>query len=403
VKSTDTYILDTNVILHDPYCYKQYPNVIIPISVLEELDEFKKGHEPINYNAREFLHFVDEQRIQVHIEGEFHPTIESIFPDKTKVDNRILNLAYTIGGVLVTQDVNLRIKARSVGVRAINYTEGKVEPPPSHEPLKVTQKQLSEFFDKGLPYRGLHENQYVILKAGKSSGLGIHREGVILPIYKDKFSACKITAKNAEQTFALHALLDPTIPIVVISGLSGSGKTLLALAAAIEQRSKFRQLMVARPIIPLSNRDMGFLPGDIKEKMDPYMQPIFDNLSVIKGQYKEADKTFAMLGELVDKKKLVITPLAYIRGRSLNDIYFILDEAQNTSPLEIKTVGTRMGMGSKLVITGDVNQIDLPNLDSRSNGLSYMVEKLKGERLFAHVSLEKGERSDVSELISTKL
>jgi len=416
----NTYVIDTNIILHDPYCLKNYQGhrVCLPISVLEELDKFKSGHEPKNYNAREFQRIledytgketmIDGVSVDIWIDSEVNPMIEKIFPDKNP-DHRILNVAHSLGAILVTKDSNLRIRARAIGVTAEDYTKGKVEPPQNAEPIKVTPSKLSKFFEEGIPYDGLYENQYVILKAGKSSGLGIYRNGLLHPLYKEKFSACRITAKNAEQVFALHALLDPTLPLVVLSGTSGSGKTLLALAAAIQRRSEFRQIFVARPIIPLSNREMGFLPGTIKEKMDPYMQPIFDNLHVIRDQYKDEgkskkeDKMATVLAELKEKEKLVISPLAYIRGRSLNSVYFILDEAQNTSPLEIKTVGSRMGVNAKLVVTGDVNQIDLPYLDSRSNGLSYLVEKMKGERLFAHVDLVKGERSELSELVSTKL
>lgn len=406
-------IIDTNVILHDAYCLKSFKKrkVYVPISVIEELDHFKKGHEPINYNAREFLRLLDGcpdihsgasiygADVEVTLDPEIHPAVKKILPEET-VDNKIINLAYTLGGIVVTKDANMRIKARALQVEATDYEEDKVEPPPSQAPITVTTKQLNKLFeDESLPYDDLYENQYVIVKAGKGSALSVFREG-FLHLIKGDHRVAGIRAKNAEQTFALHALLSD-IPLVVLSGISGSGKTLLAMAAAIERKSEYKQIYVSRPIIPLSNRDMGFLPGDVNDKLDPYMQPIFDNLGVIKDGMNEKEKS--NIDKLIKEEKIKISPLAYIRGRSLNRLYYVLDESQNTTPSEMKTFLTRMGQGVKVVITGDIQQIDLPYLDSRSNGLSYLVEKLRGEKILAHVNLEKGERSELSEIASKKL
>jgi PhoH-like ATPase len=219
----------------------------------------------------------------------------------------------------------------------------------------------------------------------------------------DKPTAYGITPRNAEQSFALHMLLDNRIHLVTLSGKAGTGKTLLALAAALEKRSDYRQIFLARPIVPLSNRDLGFLPGDIQSKLDPYMQPLFDNLSVIRHQFKSNDKRSIGINEMLEHDKLLITPLAYIRGRSLQKAYFIVDEAQNLTPHEVKTVITRAGEGTKVIFTGDIHQIDHPYLDKRSNGLTYLISRMKGEDVFAHINLEKGERSELAELASNLL
>jgi PhoH-like ATPase len=197
--------------------------------------------------------------------------------------------------------------------------------------------------------------------------------------------------------------MNDSIKLVTLSGKAGTGKTLLALAAALENRKNYRQVFMARPIVPLSNKDIGFLPGDIQSKLHPYMQPLMDNLKIIQNQFPEADAKHKKIKELLEEEKLVIEPLSYIRGRSLVKIFFIVDEAQNLTPHEIKTIITRAGEGTKMVFTGDVYQIDHPYLDSLSNGLSYLIEKMQGQRLYAHINLEKGERSELAELASNLL
>jgi PhoH-like ATPase len=246
-------------------------------------------------------------------------------------------------------------------------------------------------------------NEFLILRNNKKSALSR-----FCPIKQtiqrvDKTDAYGIKPRNAEQTFALDALMDPDIQLVTVTGKSGTGKTLLALAAALEKKKFYRQIFIARPIVPLSNKDMGFLPGDIPAKLDPYMQPLYDNLAVIQNLYSERDARHLKIKELLEDEKLVISPLSYIRGRSLVKIYFIVDEAQNLTPHEVKTIITRAGEGTKVVFTGDIFQIDHPYLDTLSNGLSHLIEKMQGQPIYAHMNLEKGERSELAELASNLL
>jgi PhoH-like ATPase len=219
----------------------------------------------------------------------------------------------------------------------------------------------------------------------------------------EKTAAYGIRPRNAEQIFALHALMNPEIKLVTLQGVAGTGKTLLALSGALEQKREFRQIYLARPIVPLSNKDIGYLPGDIKSKLNPYMEPLWDNLKMIQNQWDETDREYKKITEMVDSEKLMITPLAYIRGRSLSNIYFIVDEAQNLTPHEVKTIITRAGENTKIVFTGDIFQIDTPYLDTQSNGLSYLIDKIKNNRLYAHITLEKGERSELANLANELL
>jgi PhoH-like ATPase len=218
-----------------------------------------------------------------------------------------------------------------------------------------------------------------------------------------KGAAYGITPRNAEQTFALHAVTNPDVPLVSLSGAAGTGKTLLALAGALGQRRDFHQIYLARPIVPLSNRDIGFLPGDVLSKINPFMQPLWDNLGIIKNQFGERDREYKKVDELIETDKLHIVPLAYIRGRSLSNVIFIVDEAQNLTPHEVKTIITRAGENTKIVLTGDIFQIDTPYLDAQSNGLSYLIDRVRGNPLYAHVNLEKGERSELANLASMLL
>jgi PhoH-like ATPase len=219
----------------------------------------------------------------------------------------------------------------------------------------------------------------------------------------DKNPVYGIMPRNAEQTFAMNALTNKNIPLVSITGKAGTGKTLLALASALSVKKDYRQIYIARPIIPLSNKDIGFLPGDVESKLAPYMQPLWDNLKVIQDQYSDTDKHHQAITTMIKEEKILVEPLSYIRGRSLQRIFFIVDEAQNLTPHEIKTIITRVGEGTKIVFTGDIYQIDHPYLDSMSNGLSYLIEHFKGQKLYAHVNLEKGERSELAELASNLL
>jgi PhoH-like ATPase len=241
-------------------------------------------------------------------------------------------------------------------------------------------------------------NHFFIIKNHKNSALSYYNSSDDRFERVDKVTAYGIRPKNSEQAFALNALLNPEVRLVTVQGVAGTGKTLLALAAALEQKNNFRQIYLARPIIPLSNKDIGYLPGDIKSKLNPYMEPLYDNLKFIQNQFKETDKEFTKIKEMLESEKLVITPLAYIRGRSLSNIFFIVDEAQNLTPHEVKTIITRAGEGTKIVFTGDIYQIDTPYLDAYSNGLSYLIDKMRDQKLYAHVTLDKGERSELANL-----
>lgn len=436
------FVLDTSVILHDHQAVTQFDehDVAIPISVLEELDAFKKGNDTINYEARQFIRFIDKlsegnslnQWIRLSDDspscftvvmqeiGTESQNAVKIFNDK-KADHLILNAALYLKElyaerpvILVTKDVNLRLKARSLNLNSEDYETGKIQ---NLEGLYRGIQQLdvdeSTVIDKIHQMETVHfsellhsepyNNHYFIIKNHRSSTLAYFNPETKNLDRVEKRHAYGIKPRNAEQTFAMHALFDDHIKLVTIQGVAGTGKTLIALAAALEQRSNFRQIYLARPIVPLNNKDIGFLPGDIKAKINPYMEPLWDNLKVIQNQYSENSKEYQKVKELVENEKLLVTPLAYIRGRSLANIIFIVDEAQNLTPLEVKTIITRAGEGTKIIFTGDIHQIDTPYLDSQSNGLSYLIDRLKGQALYAHVTLEKGERSELANLANNLL
>jgi len=435
------FVLDTNVILHDSTCLLQFEehDVVVPVTVLEELDQFKKGNQVLNFHAREFLRSLDvlsgdklfnggvplgrgRGKIMVRLERGFHPDLLLNFGNN-KPDHHILNIAHHLAQehpsspvILVSKDVNLRMKAKAIGLMAQDYRTDHVKDVAGLYRGHRTEDGIADTVIEQLYERpftlepealGLAEapvpNEYFVLRNGSHSALARSNGSAGVVQRVDKLSAYGIIPRNAEQTFALDALMDDTIQLVTISGKAGTGKTLLALAAALETRKRFRQILVARPIIPLSNRDIGFLPGDIQSKLDPYMKPLYDNLGVIQNQFTETDSKFSRISKYLEEEKLVIEPLTYIRGRSLVRIFFIVDEAQNLTPHEVKTIITRAGEGTKIVLTGDIYQIDHPYLDSHSNGLSYLIEKMQGQHLYAHINLEKGERSLLADLASTLL
>jgi len=433
------FILDTNVLLHDHKCIYNFEenDVIVPIVVLEELDRFKKGNDLINFQAREFAREMDKMAGEKAFNegiplgpkkgklfvatGKPTPEVMKESFNENTSDHRILAVSLHVKSefprrqtVLITKDINLRLKAKSLGLASEDYENDKVKD------IDILDKgvEIHEDFDKALieslyqhqgipadefPMKDLPANQYFVLRNGNQSVLA-HNDaysGLIRRV--EKHGAYGIEPRNAEQTFSLNALLNPDIKLVSLSGKAGTGKTLLALAAALQQHRQYSQILLARPIVPLANRDLGFLPGDINEKIGPYMQPLFDNLGVIKSRFKATSKEVNNLDEMLKNEQLIITPLAYIRGRSLSDAFFIIDEAQNLTPHEVKTIITRAGEGTKMVFTGDVQQIDSPYLDMQSNGLAYLTDKMKGQEIFAHVNLVKGERSYLAELASDLL
>ena len=440
-KKNKLFVLDTNVILHDSTCIHHFQenDVAIPITVLEELDNFKRGNEQINYHARDFLRDLDEitgdnlfkkgvslgnklGKIRVVVNQSWDKELLEVFREDIP-DVRILNTALRLNKqepntiiVLVTKDTNLRMKAKAMGILAQDYTTDKIE---SVDKIytgrrlieDISSKSIDTLFKKPFEIESskLPEvtspipNENFVLRNGTKSALATYNSFDDQFIRIDKTPAYGIVPRNSEQAFALAALTNPKIQLVTLSGKAGTGKTLLALASALECKSQFRQIYLARPIVPLSNRDIGYLPGDIQSKIDPYMQPLWDNLGVIRHQFKESDPKSLKINEMLEQEKLVITPLAYIRGRSLQKAFFIVDEAQNLTPHEVKTIITRAGEGTKVIFTGDIYQIDQPYLDKLSNGLSYLINRMTNQKIFAHITLEKGERSYLADLASNLL
>jgi PhoH-like ATPase len=435
------FVLDTNVILHDSGCIQKFEenDVAIPITVLEELDQFKRGNEDIHFQAREFLRRLDALTgdllsldgsplgdglgsIRVVIGGGVEDRLRDAFLQDSP-DHRILGTTLLLQRqvaprqvVLVSKDTNLRMKAKSLGIRAQDYTSDKVKGSDGlytgRRTVEGIQSEvIDSFYARGgvVPAAELvlaeppRANENFVLRNGTKSALACYRRADESFHRVEKLTCYGITPRNAEQSFALKALTDDSIRLVTLSGTAGTGKTLLALAAALECRQRYRQIMLARPVVPLSNRDLGFLPGDIADKLDPYMQPLYDNLTVIRHACGDDTQAAQRINDMRESEKLMITPLAYIRGRSLQRMFFIIDEAQNLTPHEVKTIITRAGEGTKIVFTGDVAQIDQPYLDALSNGLSSLIHRMAGQPLYAHVTLEKGERSELADLASALL
>ncbi len=439
-KATKIFILDTNVILHDHTCIYQFEDndIVLPITVLEELDKFKRGNDLINYQAREFVRLLDEivgdelfnggkvlgsnmGKLRIETGKPFSTELKNSFREDIP-DHHILAIAEWTANknpdrktILVSKDINLRMKAKSLGIQAEDYKTDQV-----HD-INLLDKTVAIFenFNPEIIEKLYHEgfvslsetnwthipeaNECFILRGNSSSVLARYDASSKRIARVEKKTAYGIKPRNAEQTFSLDVLIDPEIKLVALTGKAGTGKTLLALAAALEQHKHFEQILLARPIVALSNRDLGFLPGDAMEKINPYMQPLYDNLGVIKHVFNARSPEYQKLEELQKEERLVITPLAYIRGRSLSNVYFIIDEAQNLTPHEVKTIITRAGEGTKMVFTGDLQQIDSPYLDIRSNGLSYLTDKMRNQDIFAHINLLKGERSYLAELASNLL
>ncbi|MEQ9299941.1 MAG: PhoH family protein [Cyclobacteriaceae bacterium] len=440
-KQKKIFVLDTSVIIysHDSIMNFAEHDVGIPITVLEELDQFKKGNDTKNFEAREFTRKLDEladgHMLQEWIplngkgKGKFKVIMstsstvdaQKIFDDR-KNDHKILNAALSLKDeypdknvILVSKDINLRLKAKSLNLPAEDYETGKIKNVSTlftglEEVENVSAEDINMLYKDGeidkksiLQRKKPLANAFYIIKSDKNSILARYNPFTKKIQHVEKRSVSGVKPRNAEQTFAINAMMDPEVKLVSINGVAGTGKTLLAIAAALEQRRDFKQIFLARPVVPLSNKDIGYLPGDIKSKLNPYMEPLWDNLKYIQNQYHETEKEYQRITDMVNQEKLLIQPLAYIRGRSLSNIFFIVDEAQNLTPHEIKTIITRAGENTKIIFTGDVYQIDTPYLDSQSNGLSYLIDRIQDHPLHAHITLEKGERSELANVANELL
>lgn len=437
-KKERIYVLDTSVILHDHgsvYNFEEN-DIAIPITVLEELDNFKVGNDTKNFEAREFIRTLDKLAVKDNLKNwvklPSKGRIKVIMANKRpkvdaneafnfrKNDHNILNAAIALQEkekskevVLVTKDINLRLKAKSLNLPAEDYKTGKLQ--------DVSDLYLGKHTIEGLGSDIIREfyvknkveefefcpkpepNNFYIFKNGSSSCLAFYSAEEQLFERVEKMHCYGIKPRNAEQAFAMHAIMNPSIKLVTLQGVAGTGKTLLALAGAIEQKNIYNQIILARPIVPLSNKDIGFLPGDASEKINPYMEPLWDNLKFIKSQFSVNEKKYKQIEEMQRDEKIIITPLAFIRGRTLSNTIFIIDEAQNLTPHEVKTIITRAGENTKIIFTGDIRQIDTPYLDEHSNGLSYLIDRLKNRPLYAHITLEKGERSELANLANELL
>ena len=425
-------VIDTNVILFDALAIKKFneAEVHIPISVIEEIDRFKRDLGENGRNARHFSRFIDvlrgkgslakgvaldDSNSHLIIDGDKHTDGLPTELHESKADNRILMTAMVLqkenpnaAVELVSKDINLRIKADVFGINAKDYEPEKVsfeEMYTGQVDLQVDPETINSFYsDRILPATEemrLMSNQFVIMKDSTNenhSAVGRYdsKQNAIVPLLSAKEGIWGIHPRNVEQSFAMDCLLNDDILFVSLVGKAGTGKTLLALAAGLYKtldEGRFQRLLVSRPIFPMG-RDIGYLPGDVEQKLNPWMQPIFDNVEFLMGADKKAA---GRAQELLNQGMLNIEPLTYIRGRSIPNQYLIVDEAQNLTPHEIKTIVTRAGQGTKVVLTGDCYQIDNPYVDSANSGLTYSVEKFKGYDISAHVTLNKGERSQLAE------
>ena len=440
------FVLDTNVILHDHKAIRKFQDndLVIPVAVIEELDKFKKGNDALAYNARGFMRDIDRitegkvfgrdglsiapglGRIKVEPNHPFSEEYAAMFKDDIQ-DHRILSTAMWVRDhnpgtfvALVTKDVNLRLKAKAAGMAVQDYLTDKVEEAKIEnaqrevQVLTLESEKMQQLVygpgtsldwkdvcqEKPLPNQCFKLRWKESAKGGVCARYDADEDRVILVKSRQAYG---IRPRNDEQMMALDALLNRKIDLVSLTGGAGTGKTLLALAAALEQEKEYEQIILSRPTVVLGNQDLGFLPGDQKQKMTPFLQPLMDNLNVIKSQFRPNSKEALRIESMLSQEKLIIEPLAYIRGRSLGKCYFIIDESQNLTPHEMKTIITRAGEGTKMVFTGDIFQIDQPYLDQWSNGLTHLGEKMAGQKIFQHIFLKKGERSRLSEIASKLL
>lgn len=436
------FILDTNVLLHDPQALFKFQdnNIVIPITVIEEIDRFKKDMNETGRNARQVSRILDTMRekgslatgiampgggmLRVVLFTERHLKHLPVDLREDSGDNRILSVAMDmrdqfpdISLVFVTKDSNLRIKSDAIGLVAEDYESDKVDIQELYSgtrSIEISAEEVDTFYGQGWLEAppGLLPNEFITIvdntnPAHSAICRNSPENGRIVPVRKiPKEGIWSLFPRNREQSFALDVLMDDSIKLVTLVGKAGTGKTLLAIAAGLYKTAEenvYNRLLVSRPVFPMG-KDLGFLPGDIEEKLTPWMQPIFDNVELLLSGH-ESDKRHSNKGykELMAMGLLDIEPLTYIRGRSIPNQYLIVDEAQNLTPHEIKTIVTRVGEGTKIILTGDPYQIDNPYVDSSSNGLTYLVEKFKGQRIAAHVTLTRGERSELAELAANLL
>jgi len=439
-KEETIYILDTNVPLHDCNCLANFPNcrVIVPITVIEELDTFKKEDGDRGFNARRFSEFIVKKRgvelynggveignncfLSLHEEMNLHKELKGkLYWNSKNPDLRILNIAFWVREknpdarvVIKTKDYNFILRAGVVGIEAEDYDPEKLISDSSalykgYCRIPKLSRGILQKANEGVAVgeikpriEHLFENQYIISGQEEDDVLAFFSNGIIKRIKEQ--TVFGISPLNIWQSAALHALFREDVTIVTLTGKAGTGKTLLALAASLEQSNIFSEIILARPLVPLSDKDrVGFLPGNLTTKINPYMQPLFDNLAAIEDINQKDKNRTAIIKELKNKKRLTIEALDHIRGRTLVKKYVIVDEAQNLTPKEVKAVITRAGEGTKVILTGDIEQVDHLYLNSETNGLTHLIEKFKGQSLFAHINLEKGERSPTAELAARLL
>ena len=438
------FVLDTNVILHDYKAIRKFKDndIVIPVAVVEELDKFKKGTDQLAYNARGFMRDMDRitdgrlfgrdgipiakglGKIKIEPNHPFPDEMKDLFKDDIQ-DHRILSTAIWIRDnnpgrfvALVTKDINLRMKSKAAGMEVQDYMTDRLEDEKVENsikeviiidnPAQETVQALLFGPNNAISWKAFGKtrpkpNQLYKLRNDKDmvcARFDADKDQVVLVKTSYVYG---IKPLNDEQRFAVEACLNPEVKLVSMTGGAGTGKTLIALASALEQARDYDQIILTRPTVVLGNQEIGFLPGDQKTKMSPFIQPLMDNLNVIKSRFKSTSKEAQKLDAMLKEEKLLISPLAYIRGRSLGRVFFICDEAQNLTPNEVKTIITRAGEGTKMVFTGDIFQIDQPYLDQWSNGLTHLNEKMGGQKLFEHVFLRIGERSELSDIASKLL
>jgi len=437
------FVIDTNVLLYDPgalFVFQEH-DVVIPMTVIEEIDRFKKDLNETGRNARTISRYLDGLRVKgslregVSLEGggQLRVDYATHTPDlpinwgADTNDNRILRTVLRLqrdhaGNVaFITRDTNMRLKCDALGIVAEDYQNARIEIDEQYSgvtELTVGSSVIDPLYSKGhVAFDGeahrLWPQQFILLQADDQSGKTAMarwdgEKGVLKLVGRHKEGVWGIFARNKEQLFALELLLDDSLSLVTLNGVAGTGKTLLAIACGLRKvadEAAFRKMVVSRPIFPLG-RDLGFLPGDIEEKLNPWMQPIFDNLEFLlssRGDGKSGGKREPEYQYLLDQRIIEVEALTYIRGRSIPRQFLVVDEAQNLTPHEVKTVLTRAGEGTKVVMTGDPNQIDNPYVDALSNGLTYTIERFKTSHVSAHVTLRKGERSQLAELAAQLL